>query len=314
MFGLQFSWKRLRIYPRERYVLSFVQALVTTAMVSLGTWLLIPVLFPEASASGALRVALAVGICAGPTAPSSIHYFSRLFKIRGRVNRLLKFIVGVDGIPAVFLVGLFAAFFRSGSVGLGEGLPGWKWLVLSTGIDVLLGAALTALVELEFSRSELLIFVLGLVAVASGLAQALELSAVYMSFCMGVTTANLAWHREEVHKLTAHAEKPLYLAFLVLAGTFLTLDDPRVFTLAVLLVTLRMTGKLLGNLWWRRASSEPMARSPLLGLSLISQGAFAVVLAVDFSYLLGLNGTYADWIQLVISALLVSVLMTEVMR
>ena len=104
MFGLQFSWKRLRIYPRERYVLSFVQALVTTAMVSLGTWLLIPVLFPEASASGALRVALAVGICAGPTAPSSIHYFSRLFKIRGRVNRLLKFIVGVDGIPAVFLL------------------------------------------------------------------------------------------------------------------------------------------------------------------------------------------------------------------
>jgi Kef-type K+ transport system membrane component KefB len=313
MFGLQFKWKTIRLYPVERYTFSFVEAVITTTLVGLGVWFLFPLLFPGSSAAAALRAAAVAGICAGPTSPSSIHYFSRIFDLKGRVIRLLKFVVGVDGIPAVLLLGLFSVFLRAPGLGPGEGLPGWTWLVVATGLGVLLGALLTALIELEFSRAELLLFVMGAVALASGLAQALNLSAIYLTFCMGVTTANTAWHREEVHKVAAYGEKPLYLTFLVLTGTLLVLDDVRVLSLAAALVALRVAGKLMGNGLWPRLESEPAVTNPFLGLALLSQGAFAIVLAVDFLFLLEPDTVHGVWAGMVVSAVLVAVLVNEVL-
>jgi Kef-type K+ transport system membrane component KefB len=313
MFGLQFKWKTVRLYPVERYAWSFAQALTATALVGLGVWLLYPLLFPAASSAAALRAAAIMGICAGPTAPSSIHYFSRIFGIKGRVIQLLKFVVGVDGIPAVVLLGLFSVFLRPSGLGLGEGLAEWIWLVVATSLGVLLGALLTALIELEFSRAELLLFVLGAVGLASGLAQALNLSAVYLTFFMGVTTANTAWHYEEVHKVAAYGEKPLYLTFLVLAGTLLVFDDLRVLALAATLVALRAAGKLLGNGLWPAISSEPEVESPFLGLTLLSQGAFAIVLAVDFFFLLEPDPVNGGWAPMITSAVLLAVLVNEVL-
>jgi Kef-type K+ transport system membrane component KefB len=313
MFGLQFKWKTVRLYPVERYALSFAQALTTTALVGLGVWFLYPLLFPGSTPAAALRAAAIMGVCAGPTAPSSIHYFSRIFGIKGRVIRLLKFVVGVDGIPAVVLLGLFSVFLRPSGLGLGEGLAEWKWLVVATGLGVLLGALLTALIELEFSRAELLLFVLGAVGLASGLAQALNLSAVYLTFFMGVTTANTAWHGEEVHKVAAYGEKPLYLTFLVLSGTLLVFDDLRVLALVLTLVVLRAAGKLLGNGLWPAVSPEPEIQSPFLGLTLLSQGAFAIVLAVDFFFLLEPDPKHGVWAGMITSAVLVAVLVNEVL-
>ena len=313
MFGLQFKWKAVRLYPVERYAWSFAQALATSAFVGLGVWLAFPLLFPEASSAAALRAAAIIGICAGPTAPSSIHYFSRVFGIKGRVISLLKFVVGVDGIPAVVLLGLFSVFLRPSGLRLGEGLAEWKWLVVATGLGVLLGALLTALIELEFSRAELLLFVLGAVGLASGLAQALNLSAVYLTFFMGVTTANTAWHCEEVHKVAAYGEKPLYVTFLVLTGMLLVFDDLRLLVLALALVMLRAAGKLLGNGFWPAVSSEPEIRSPFLGLALLSQGAFAIVLAVDFFFLLEPDPIHGAWAGVITSAVLVAALVNEVL-
>lgn len=313
MFGLQFKWKSVRLYPVGRYAWSFAQALTATALVGLGVWLLFPLLFPGSSSAAALRAAAIIGICAGPTAPSSIHYFSRVFGIKGRVIRLLKFVVGVDGIPAVILLGLFSVFLRPAGLRLGEGLAEWKWLVVATALGVLLGALLTALIELEFSRAELLLFVLGAVGLASGLAQALNLSAVYLTFLMGVTTANTAWHCEEVHKVAAYGEKPLYLTFLVLAGTLLVFDDLRVLALVVTLVVLRAAGKFLGNSVWPTVSSEPEVESPFMGLALLSQGAFSIVLAVDFYFLLEPDPDHGVWAGTITTAVLVGVLVNEVL-
>ena len=180
-------------------------------------------------------------------------------------------------------------------------------------IGVLLGLLLAALVGLDFQQEELLLFVLGIVALASGLAQYLHLPAVFLSFFAGVTAANTAWHREEIHKLAAHAEKPLYLTFLVLTGTLIVLDDVRVVALAALLVLLRLIGKTLGNVVWRWIPFEPNARSPLLGMALLSQGGMTLVLAVDFFFLYSSDASRVDTTLLVTSAVVVAVLANEIL-
>lgn len=313
MFGLQFNRRAVLLYRRRRWLLAFTQAIVTSFVVGTVAWLVLPWILPGLDEEMRVRAAVILGVCAGPTAPSSIHYFSKVFQIRGRVNRLLKFIVGVDGIPPVVLLGLAAGLLHVSNLGLGEVLPGWKWLLVGVLIGILLGLLLTALVGLDFKREELLLFVLGIVALASGLAQYLHLPAVFLSFFAGLTTANTAWHREEIHKLAAHAEKPLYLTFLFLTGTFIVLDNGRVVALAAVLVALRLVGKLLGNIVWRWIPFEPRARSPWLGLALLSQGGLTLVLAVDFYFLYSSDAGRVDSTLLLVSAVVVAVLANELL-
>ncbi len=313
MFGLQFNRQTMRLYQRRRWALGFGQALITALFVGLSTWLLIPLLFPTIDSEMKLRAAAILGICAAPTAPTSIHYFSRIFQIRGRVNRLLKFIAGVDGVPPVILLGFAGALLHITDPSHAGGLPGWKWLLVGTLIGILLGLLLTVLVGLNFKPEELLLFVLGIVALASGIAQFLHLPAVYLSFIAGLTTANTAWHREEIHKLAVYAEKPIYLTFLVLTGTHLDLGDLRVVSIAGLVVLLRLLGKLVGNSTWRWLSIEPMARSPLLGLALLSQGGLTLVIAMDFFFLYGADPERAGISTLLVSAVVVAVLANEIL-
>jgi len=313
MFGLQFNHRTVLLYRRRRWIMGFTQAIVTSAIVAAGAWLLLPLVFPAIDVEMRLRGCAILGICAGPTAPSSIHYFSRIFQIRGRVNRLLKFIAGVDGIPPILLMGLAAGLLHVSNLGLGEGLPGWKWLLVGIFIGIVLGLLLAVLVGLELKREELLLFVLGVVALASGLAQYLHLPAVFLSFFAGITVANIAWHREEIHKLAAHAEKPLYLTFLTLTGTLIVLDDPRVIALAAILVSLRFVGKVVGNLPWRWMPFEPRARNPLLGLALLSQGGLTLVLAMDLYFLYLADLGRGENTLVVISAIVVAVLTNELL-
>lgn len=313
MFGLQFNRRSMRLYRRRRWALGFAQALITSAIVGGVSWLLIAKLIPAIDGEMRLRAAAILGICAGPTAPTSIHYFSTVFRIRGRVNRLLKFIAGIDGVPSVVLLGLAGAMLHITDPGHAGGLPGWKWVLVGTLIGVLLGLLLAVLVGLRFTPEELFLFVLGIVALASGIAQFLHLPTVFLSFVAGLTAANTAWHSEEVHKLTAHAEKPIYLTFLVLAGTHIDLADPRVLSVAVGVVVLRLLGKTVGNSSWRWLAIEPHARDPRLGLALLSQGGLTLVIAMDFLFLYGSDPERLATTTLVVSAVVVAVLVNELL-
>lgn len=312
IFGVQFERKMLALYPASRYLKSFGQALVTSVATGAGVFVILPRVLPGLEGGALLEASVILGICAGPTSPSSIHYFSRIFSIRGRVNRLLKFVSAVDGIPSVLLLGLFAGLSHR-FVDPTASLSGWLWLASATGLGIVLGLLLVGLVALDFRRDELLLFVLGMVILAAGLARYLHLSALYVSFIMGLTVANTAWNRVEVHKLAAYAEKPIYLTFLVLAGTRLVIDDRRVVILAAVVVVLRLAGKVVGNATWRWDPSEPLARSPTLGLALLSQGPLAIVLALEFDYHLRADPTWAGIGPLVVSTALVAVMMSEVL-
>ncbi len=310
IFGLQFNRRAVGMYKLRRYALAFGQAIVTAVVAAaLGTWT-VAALFPDADRTMLIRVALLVAVTAAGTSPSSLHYFSRLFGIQGRVNRLLKFIVAVDGIPPVVMLGLFAGLLH---VSAETALGGVSWFLIATGLGVVLGLLLAALVALDFSRDELLLFVFGMVVFAGGMAHYLQISATWMTFVMGLTVANVAWDREAVHKTAAYAEKPVYLTLVVLAGATMVLDDTRVVTLGFALVLWRLLGKWIGNVPWKWLGSEPEARSSALGLTLLSQGGWAIVLAMDFGFLFRGDPLRATMTESVISAVLVAVMINEVL-
>lgn len=312
IFGLQFNRRLVGLYRLRRWALSFAQALFTGIVAACAGLFLVPRVVANADSVLVLRSALLIGICSAVSAPSSIHYFSRVFRIRGRVNRLLKFIVGVDAIPAVVMLGLLASLYHVAAVD-GSLWPSLSpWFFAGAVLGVVLGLCLFGLIELELSRDELLLFVLGMVVLAGGLAHYLRLSALFVTFVMGVTVANTAWKREEVHKITAHAEQPIYLTLMFLAGTTMTLNV-EVVALGLALVAVRLMAKLIANVPWRFMPFEEEAETPLLGLALLSQGGWAVVLAIDWLYVYRSDTARAEGLGWVASAVLFGVLANELL-
>ncbi len=283
LVGLQFSVRMVKVYASLRYLLAFLQCVVTGVVVGVGVWFLSPLFWPLASAADRLRVAAIVAAASGVTSPSSIYYFARLLGLRGRVQRLLKFIAAVDAIPSILFLGALTALVHASTARAAHPFPAaWPWLLIAVSLGLVLGVVLSALVTLDHNRDELLLFVLGLVVFASGAAHFLHLSGVFVCFVAGVTTANLTHRRDEIHKVTSYGEQPIYLTFLILAGAWLVVWSRGALLLGMAVVVLRLVGKVLGNLPWRATRIEPEAQSPWLGLGLLSQGGISVVLALDF--------------------------------
>lgn len=312
LIGLQFSWRMVKVYAPLRYLLAFLQCALTALLVGAGCWLLFPYLWPQANGLDRVRIAVVVGAASGVTSPSSIYYFARLLGLRGRVQRLLKFVAGVDSIPSILVLGVLGGLAH---LSLAEGATvsaAWIWLLVEVALGIVLGVILSALMTLDQSRDELLLFILGVVILASGAAHFLHLSGVFVCFVVGVTAANLTQHRDEIHKVTSYAEHPIYLTFLILAGAWLVVWSRAALILGVTVVGLRFFGKAIGNLPWWRSSLEPEVRSPWLGLGLLSQGGISVVLALD---LLMVYRTAMVPVEVadVFSALVLAVLVDEVL-
>lgn len=309
VFGLQFNRRMLAIYRPRRYAVAFFQSILAAVLVGVGgVWMIQRWFLPGMTEDG-LRLGLILGVCAASTAPASLHYFSRIFRLRGRVNRLLKFVAAVDAIPAVVALGLAGGVFYEGS----QSVPtsSWVLVLLTVAIGLVFGLLTSALAGLELSRGELLVIVLGMLILSSGAARVLEVSTVFVNALAGFVVANAAWNREEVHKVAVYVEKPIYLSFLFLAGTVVVVDDWRVPVLAAALALLRIVGKVVGNMPWRWLASEPEARSLGLGLALASQGPLALVLALDIEYLHRGSPGAGDIVSVVVSAIVVAVLLSE---
>lgn len=313
LFGLQFNWRMLRIYPRWRYLLAFGQAAVAAAAAGLGGVWLTARLYPGVEPALLTRLGWIFALCAASTSASSLHYFSRVFRIRGRGDRLLKFVAAVDAIPPVLALGVAGALFsRPQAVAEPTG-AGWTAVLLGVGLAVLLGVAAAGLASLELSRQELVLVVIGVLALAQGASRLLGVSTVFVGAVVGGLVANLSWNREELHKIAAYAEKPLYLSFLFMAGTLLVLDDLRVLVLAVGVLLLRAAGKVVGNLPWRWSAVEPGVRRPWLGFGLLSQGALTIIIALDIEFLHRGIDPSRGAAAVAVSAVVLAVLLSEVL-
>lgn len=312
LFGLQFSWRQLKMYPAWRYGLAFAQAAVAGVLAGFGGAWLAARLLPEMTPDVLLRVGWIFGLCAASTSSSSLHYFSRVFRIRGRVDRLLKFVAAVDAIPAVIALGVAGALFsRTPAPGGGESLAGWVSVLLAIALALVLGVAAAWLASLELSRQELVLALLGVLLLAQGASRVIGASTVFVAAMIGALVANLSWHREELHKIAVYAEKPLYLAFLFMAGTLLSVNRLGVLVLALGLVALRAVGKIAGNLPWRWVAHEPRARTGWLGLALVSQGALTIVLVLDIEFLHRGVALPQEVITPAVSAVVLAVLVNE---
>jgi hypothetical protein len=198
---------------------------------------------------------------------------------------LLRFVSSLDSMVGVIVFGVAMSLFASHPFGAGGTLAGLQWLVISVAIGFLTAWIFVSMTLTRTSQSELVLYLLGVIALASGVAFGLRLSVLFVNAVCGVVVANLAHVRSirgRVMDLMAHSERFLYLLLLVLAGAYWKLPDRWTLLAAGTYVMARGVGKVIGGYISTRSLTRQHPVPRLVGLGLVSQGGMALAIIIDF--------------------------------
>ncbi len=251
-----------------------------------------------------LRDATILGAAAAITVPPLIRQrIGRAATVDGGTLEQIAFIDDVAAIVALLILG---AYFRPASTYVAWQLPGTAWLFVTLGLGGCLGALIYIVMRRQASAAESLVLLIGSIGFSAGMASYLRLSPIAVSFLVGLVVANLPGDFKRRMGQTLHRlERPLYLAFLVIAGAMWDVGDWRGWLLVPVFVTARFGGRALAVLWARRDGTEvALGQRELAVFAPMGSLAIAIVVSVQTLYL----GRAIPW---VVTAVIGGAIVTE---
>jgi len=278
LFGLQFDRRTLQRLPHGFLAISVSVAVITMVAVACAMGFLL-----GGTASLAIVMLAAAAACTGQTGIALV--VGRKQPRSRDVMTLLRFVSSLDSMVGVMVFGVAMSLLAGHPFGSAGYLAGLEWLVISVAIGFLTAWIFVSLTLTRTSQAELVLYLLGVIALASGVAFGLRLSVLFVNVVCGVVVANLAHVRSirgRVMDLMAHSERFLYLLLLVLAGAYWSLPDRWTLIAAGIYVMARGVGKVIGGYVSTRGLTRQHPVPRLVGLGLVSQGGMALAIVIDF--------------------------------
>lgn len=269
--GGEFRVSKIRSIGKSVLVITFFQALVTTAVVDIG----LSLFFPTA-------VAISLGAIATATAPAATLMVVRQYNAKGPVTDILLPVVALDDAIGlvVFSISLSVAKLlvatETPNVALML-LDPLREIVLSLVVGATIGAALTFGMGFFHSRSNRLTSIICAVFLGTSLAFLFNLSSLLLCMSIGAVMANFYPESEKMLDLTEHWTPVVFLLFFVISGAELDLQVlPTVGLLGVLYIVLRSLGKYFGARLGATLVHEEENVKKYLGVALLPQAGVAI--------------------------------------
>lgn len=314
LFGLQLDRSALKQFPRIFLWLALGQAVLVFGLF-LGAGLL---LAGAAGLTGPTITLMLLGAAAtaSVSTPAGIAMVSANFMARGKVRELLYFVASLDAVVGITALHIAYSSMHGTPALVAPGdEPAWFWATAGVGLGVVCAVIFLWLARLRPSREELVLYLLGISALAAGAALQLQLSPLFVGMVAGTLISNLnpRWHR--VFRLMERWEKPIYLILLLLSGAALRFSTWWVVPLAFVYVLLRGVAKVLATGVLVQFISLPFPTPRRLGLGLIPQGGISIAMALSLALTLGagtpvLGGLSAG--ELVFATVVLGVVLSEV--
>jgi hypothetical protein len=231
--------------------------------------------------SDSLRDALALGACAAPAAPIAAVAIART---SGSVAaNLVARVTAMNDVAGVVVLALVCAFFLPTDAVAAWKLPHIAWLFVTLGMGGVLGILTYVLVRSAKSVPEEVAYLLGAIALSSGMSGYLGISPLVSCAIAGALLTNLPHAQHAQLKETIlEVERPLYLIFLLVAGA---LWDPTQLTgwlIAPLFVAARVGGKIVGAYVAKRTGPPELPDATTLGLALSPQSPISIATIVSY--------------------------------
>jgi hypothetical protein len=311
LFGLQLDRRNLSHFPIALHLLAIGQAAVVFFLfVGVGGLVLTGAGFSQRTP---MLLLLGAAASACISTPAGIALISTNYRVVGRVRDLLFFVASLDALVGIAALQTIYALFPPGDLGIGLPLLSrLTWIVAALGLGVICGILFLWLTRPRPGSEEMVLFLLGIAAFASGAALQLQLSPLFVSVVMGSVVANFSPDPQRVFRVLHEWEKPIYVVFLLLAGALLDFSTPWIAVLALGYAILRGGGKVIGNLAMIRVLPLEVTPPRRFGLGLIPQGGISLAMAISGVLTYGglvLNGM--DAADLLFAVVVLGVLLSE---
>ncbi len=283
IFGIQLEVDKLRRLPWRYDLIVLIQALITMAVVFVPSWLLMRhVMGPQGPPQ--VLSAFVLAATASCTGLTTLSLLCRDLKLdRTPFIELLRYISSLD--PAVGLVGVGVAFALVHTHSpFGQH---WGTGLLALGITLALGVStgvlLHLLTQFQCSEEELMVFIIGTVLFAGGLAEYFKLSPLFVTLITGMLLANVRGAKDRIYVILSRLEHPIYISMLILAGAMWTITSTWALVFAALYLGLRFAGKVVGGYVAVRVSGVNLRAPGRIGFGLMAQGGMAVAMVLNYN-------------------------------
>ncbi len=310
VIGIQMDVRRLDRLPRALGTVIVTESVVPMAV----TILFCTVAFAGLTELlvldlGIVRDALILGACAAPTAAISLPFLSA--RVGERAANMLYEVTLIDEVAGLTLLGVCAVVFRPATaIDATWALPPSAWLLVSSGLGVVLGAVTYLLIRGATSRNEEIALLLGAVALSAGVSRQLGLSVPVICALAGALLANMPLRDPEgLRRTLEEVERPLYLVFLLVVGAYWRPSEWQGWALAPVFVLARTMGKYLGAMLSLRLGPKGLPSPREMTLALMPQSPAAVVLIVAAATLYGPAEERIRWAT---TAVIVGGVLTEI--
>ena len=240
-------------------------------------------LYTEHSPANAifLRDAMLLGTAGAMTAYSA----PKLLEARGGTERSVDRVASVVTLEQLAgFVGLLiiAAYFRPQDSSVTWRLPGTAWLFITLGMGTMVGAVIWGTLAKVKAGPEFTVLILGSVCFAAGMASFLLISPLVVCFLVGLILVNLpGTSKDEIRNVLEHMERPIYLLFLLVAGSLWDITAWQGWALLALFVPARLLGKWLAVSICRKQISGGLSSDEQRSLIFSPMGALSIAIVVN---------------------------------
>ena len=278
VFGSSFEWRYVRRIPLSVWALVVLQSVAVFALVGLVAWLLartVPGL--QAAWVPTLPAVLTIAAAATVSGPGVVTLVAAGIGVRRVPAQAAGLAAALDTALGALGFTVALALYHPAQPVLGDVLAWYEWLFLAVGSGMLMGVLFLALARLD----DLTIPILGTVLLGAGIGYAADLSPFVVCAIAAALIVNALPERRRVRRVLSDWERPIYAAFLVLAGALLRLPSLWILLAVPALAALRVAVK------WGVAR---LARGPLgvtvlprdIGLATIAQGGVALAIGINY--------------------------------
>ena len=244
-------------------------------------------------------IAFIFGAIASATAPAATVMVVREYRSRGRFTDILLGVIATDDAWCLILFAFSLAFAKAFVFHVSNGF--FLKVAAHSLMEILgaflLGGLLAYLVSYISNyirtQTELLIYVLGFVLLATGLAMRFHFSVLLANMCFGAVLINIRNTNFRLFEVLRSVDSPLYLLFFCLAGANLEIGlIKNIGLIGLVYLIFRVVGKVIGaHLGAGLVKAEEPVRR-YLGLGLLPQAGVALgcarVVKTDFPEVGGL--------------------------
>jgi Kef-type K+ transport system membrane component KefB len=300
LFGIELSWPQVKRVSRSIIKYLLADTLVVSVIVFIVSFMLIRRLYSGVGGPDVVFAAMILAITAALSSPAIIAIHAKRLPARGRFTRVVKVSSALSPVFPLLLFSFFYTTVHPGFLGLEGAGSGLLWWLLANAMGIGMGFIMVLFTVERCSENERSLLIMGTVMLVGGLCYYLTFSSLYTAMIMGIVVANFSGRREAVFKQLHEHEKTLFVAFLIIVGSMVSISGAFMLVLLAAYLAIRLLLRAFVSSWLiERTYGEFKTIRHGRGLVFTAQGGMALAIAIE--YRMSTNGAFADTVFAVIA-------------